>query len=182
MRPDLRERCRHQRRRQGRWPRLVDILGARHRRDQADRGDQGHDHDIAAPAGAIDGFVAVDIAGDTYPTWKTPVRAFSRQDGGGWKLVGLERMGDDPARTTGPTEGGEWRRKAAAAIERCCFQPRTSRSASAGNRKRSSTRRVAAARFGYVSRANRAFLRVTARSLAAMRSAFVRANRIRSAS
>ena len=52
---------------------------------------------IAAPAGLpSSGFVAVDIAADsdTYPTWKTPVRAFFRQDGGGWKLVGLERMGD----------------------------------------------------------------------------------------
>jgi hypothetical protein len=52
---------------------------------------------IAAPPGLpSSGFVAVDIAADsdTYPTWKTPVRAFFRQDGGGWKLVGLERMPD----------------------------------------------------------------------------------------
>jgi hypothetical protein len=43
-------------------------------------------------------FVAVDIAADsdTYPTWKEPVRAFFRRDGGAWKLVGLERLPDKP--------------------------------------------------------------------------------------
>jgi hypothetical protein len=42
--------------------------------------------------------VAVDIAADSaaYPAWKQPVRAFFRQDGGSWKLVGLERMPDKP--------------------------------------------------------------------------------------
>ena len=52
---------------------------------------------IAAPAGLpASGFVAVDIAADsaTYPTWKQPVRAYFRQDGGSWKLVGFERMPD----------------------------------------------------------------------------------------
>ena len=52
---------------------------------------------IAAPAGLpSNGFVAVDIAADsdTYPTWKQPVRAYFRPDGGTWKLVGLERMPD----------------------------------------------------------------------------------------
>jgi hypothetical protein len=54
---------------------------------------------IPAPAGLPStGFVAVDIAADsaTYPTWKQPVRAFFRHDGGSWKLVGLERMPDKP--------------------------------------------------------------------------------------
>jgi len=54
---------------------------------------------VPAPAGLpSSGFVAVDIAADsaTYPTWKQPVRAFFRQDGGTWKLVGLERMPDKP--------------------------------------------------------------------------------------
>jgi hypothetical protein len=54
---------------------------------------------IPAPAGLpSSGFVAVDIAADsaTYPTWKQPVRAFFRQDGASWKLVGLERMPDRP--------------------------------------------------------------------------------------
>ena len=27
-----------------------------------------------------------------YPTWKQPVRAYFRQDGGSWKLVGLDRL------------------------------------------------------------------------------------------
>ena len=55
---------------------------------------------IAAPDNLpSSGFVAVDIAADTaaYPTWKQPVRAFFRRDGGAWKLVGLERMPDAPA-------------------------------------------------------------------------------------
>ena len=54
---------------------------------------------IPAPGGLpSSGFVAVDIAADsaTYPTWKEPVRAFFRQDGSAWKLVGLERMPDRP--------------------------------------------------------------------------------------
>ena len=50
---------------------------------------------IAAPAGLpSSGFVAVDIAADSanYPTWKQPVRAYFRQDGGNWKLVGFDRL------------------------------------------------------------------------------------------
>jgi hypothetical protein len=49
---------------------------------------------IAAPSGLPSGFVAVDIAADSdaYPAWKQPVRAFFRQDGGNWKLVGLVRL------------------------------------------------------------------------------------------
>jgi hypothetical protein len=44
------------------------------------------------------GYVAVDIAtmSDAYPAWKTPVRAYFRRDGGGWKLVGLDRLPDTP--------------------------------------------------------------------------------------
>ena len=52
---------------------------------------------IAPPSGLpSSGFVAVDIAADSdaYPTWKQPVRAYFRQDGGSWKLVGFERMAD----------------------------------------------------------------------------------------
>jgi len=39
-------------------------------------------------------YIAVDIAADNqaYPTWKQPLRAFFRRDGGNWKLVGLERL------------------------------------------------------------------------------------------
>jgi hypothetical protein len=50
---------------------------------------------IAAPAGLPStGFVAVDIAADAsaHPTWKQPVRAYFRRDGGSWKLVGFERL------------------------------------------------------------------------------------------
>jgi hypothetical protein len=50
---------------------------------------------IAAPGGLpSSGFVAVDIAAeaDAYPTWKQPVRAYFRRDGGSWKLVGFERL------------------------------------------------------------------------------------------
>jgi len=52
---------------------------------------------IAPPAGIpSSGFIAVDIAAESaaHPTWKQPVRAVFRQDTGGWKLVGLERMPD----------------------------------------------------------------------------------------
>jgi hypothetical protein len=59
---------------------------------------------VAPPAGlpaAPGSFVAVDIAAnsDTYPPWRRPIRTyFARQDAG-WKLVGLERMPDDAAKT-----------------------------------------------------------------------------------
>ncbi len=52
---------------------------------------------IPAPSGLpSSGFVAVDIAADStnYPKWKEPVRAYFRQDGGSWKLVGLERLAE----------------------------------------------------------------------------------------
>jgi hypothetical protein len=54
---------------------------------------------IEAPQGlptASGSFVAVDIAADTnaYPTWKEPVRAYFRRDGGTWKLVGFERQAE----------------------------------------------------------------------------------------
>ena len=52
---------------------------------------------IPAPDGLpSSGFVAVDIAADSesFPSWKQPVRAFFRRDGGAWKLVGLERLPD----------------------------------------------------------------------------------------
>ena len=52
---------------------------------------------IAPPAGMpSSGFIAVDIASESaaHPAWKQPVRAVFRQDAGGWKLVGLERMPD----------------------------------------------------------------------------------------
>jgi hypothetical protein len=62
---------------------------------------------IDAPAGlptASGSFVAVDIAADieAYPTWKQPVRAYFRQDGGSWKLVGLERQ---PEKVANPRAG-----------------------------------------------------------------------------
>jgi hypothetical protein len=50
---------------------------------------------IAAPAGLpSSGFVAVDISAvsDNYPTWKQPARAFFRQEGSGWRLIGFERL------------------------------------------------------------------------------------------
>jgi hypothetical protein len=54
---------------------------------------------IVAPQGlptAAGSFVAVDIAADSdaYPTWKQPVRAYFRQEGGSWKLVGFERQAE----------------------------------------------------------------------------------------
>jgi hypothetical protein len=59
---------------------------------------------IATPAGLpSSGFVAVDISAENaeHPAWKQPVRAYFRQEGGGWKLVGFERMPDKlPAAAT----------------------------------------------------------------------------------
>ncbi len=52
---------------------------------------------IAPPAGIpSSGFIAIDIAAESaaHPAWKQPVRAVFRQETGGWKLVGLERMPD----------------------------------------------------------------------------------------
>jgi hypothetical protein len=59
---------------------------------------------IGAPGGLpSSGFVAVDIAADAdaHPSWKQPVRAYFRNDGGSWKLIGLDRMGDKPAAKAG---------------------------------------------------------------------------------
>ena len=36
------------------------------------------------------------------PEWKQPVRAYFRRDGGGWKLVGLDRLPDQPAARPAP--------------------------------------------------------------------------------
>ena len=50
---------------------------------------------VPAPGGLpSSGFVAVDISAvsDNYPTWKQPARAFFRQEGSGWRLVGFERL------------------------------------------------------------------------------------------
>jgi hypothetical protein len=68
---------------------------------------QGQTTTIEAPAGlptAAGSFVAVDIAADieAYPTWKQPVRAYFRRDGGSWKLVGLERQ---PEQVANPRAG-----------------------------------------------------------------------------
>ena len=54
---------------------------------------------IAAPGDLpASGYVAVDIAtmSEAHPAWKTPVRAYFRQESGGWKLVGLDRLPDKP--------------------------------------------------------------------------------------
>ena len=57
----------------------------------------------ALPA-AVDSFIAVDISAESrdHQAWQRPVRTyFRRESGGGWKLVGLERMPDTrAARTT----------------------------------------------------------------------------------
>jgi hypothetical protein len=52
---------------------------------------------IEAPAGlpsGADAFIAVDISADSaeHAAWRRPVRTVFRRDGGGWKLVGLERL------------------------------------------------------------------------------------------
>ncbi len=64
---------------------------------------------MAAPPGLpASGFVAVDLAvdSDTYPTWKQPVRAYFRRDGGGWKLIGFDRLPDKPPAGSKPAQAG----------------------------------------------------------------------------
>jgi hypothetical protein len=56
-----------------------------------------------APAGvpATEGaYVAVEIKATdaAHPTWATPVRAYFRRVGSGWRLVGFERLPDGPVR------------------------------------------------------------------------------------
>jgi hypothetical protein len=43
-------------------------------------------------------FIEVDISADSQanPSWAHPVRSFFRRTNTGWKLVGLERMPDQP--------------------------------------------------------------------------------------
>jgi hypothetical protein len=58
---------------------------------------QGATPTIEAPRGlptASGNFVRVDISVDSaaHPTWRRPVRAYFRQGGNGWTLVGLERL------------------------------------------------------------------------------------------
>lgn len=67
---------------------------------------------LAAPQGlptAAGSFVAVDIAADSeaYPTWKEPVRAYFRRDGGNWKLVGFERQSDKTATPRAPAKASK---------------------------------------------------------------------------
>jgi hypothetical protein len=50
---------------------------------------------------AADSFVRIDIAAESasHPAWRQPVRVFFRRTASGWKLVGLERLPDNPAGT-----------------------------------------------------------------------------------
>jgi hypothetical protein len=56
---------------------------------------------LPAPSGS---FVLAEVRAveTAYPSWTKPVRAFFRRTNEGWKLVGLERMGEnEPAISTG---------------------------------------------------------------------------------
>jgi hypothetical protein len=59
------------------------------------------DPPASLPTGA-GSMIAVDISGDSqpYPTWRQPVRTHFRREGGGWKLVGLERQPETLAAVT----------------------------------------------------------------------------------
>jgi hypothetical protein len=57
---------------------------------------------VNAPSGlpaAPGSFVRVDItaASPSHPSWSVPVHAYFQRTGGGWRLVGLERL-PEPAR------------------------------------------------------------------------------------
>ena len=52
---------------------------------------------MAAPPGlptAAGAYVEIDITADSagHPAWQQPVKTYFRNTGGGWKLVGLERL------------------------------------------------------------------------------------------
>jgi hypothetical protein len=53
------------------------------------------------------GFVEVDISADSasHSSWKQPIRAYFRRTGNGWRLVGLERMPDEPVQSTTKAKG-----------------------------------------------------------------------------
>jgi hypothetical protein len=62
-------------------------------------------HSACIPDG---GYVEVDVTADAadHPAWKQPARTFFRKTGGGWKLVGLERLPEKLGPGTGrPAEG-----------------------------------------------------------------------------
>jgi hypothetical protein len=55
---------------------------------------------IAAPSELPSaGYIAVDLAAESAacPTWRKPIRVYFQRDGGGWRLVGLDRMPDRQA-------------------------------------------------------------------------------------
>ena len=59
---------------------------------------------METPAGLpknIGSYVEVHIAAESkqHPTWRQPIRVYFRRDVGGWKLVGLERMPDNPEKS-----------------------------------------------------------------------------------
>jgi len=60
---------------------------------------------LAAPSAGLSGdYIAVDVSADApkYPAWQVPARIVFRRTGGGWKLVGLERLPEKVA-TESPT-------------------------------------------------------------------------------
>ena len=58
---------------------------------------------IDAPPGlptAADSFILVELSADSkeHEAWRRPIRTYFRLDADGWKLVGLERIPDRPAK------------------------------------------------------------------------------------
>jgi len=62
---------------------------------------------IAAPSDlptSLGAIIAIDLSADSeYPAWKRPIRTYFRRVGGGWTLVGLERLPADAAPRRGQT-------------------------------------------------------------------------------
>jgi len=70
---------------------------------------------IAPPAGwSRDGasFVEIDIAAASveHPSWQQPARTYFRRTGDGWRLIGLERLADQPIPVTSPQRATEEKR------------------------------------------------------------------------
>jgi hypothetical protein len=82
------------------WARFDNATGGTQRIGET----QSQTTTIAPPAGlpaAPGSFVAVDIAADSdmHPSWRRPIRTYFVRQGEGWKLVGLERIPDEAAKT-----------------------------------------------------------------------------------
>ena len=70
---------------------------------------QGSNGQLSTPSGLpsnLGSFIQADVraVGAPHASWEKPVRVTFRRQERGWKLVGVERMADEPRRAPGPQE------------------------------------------------------------------------------